>query len=323
MRIFISWSGPRSKKVADYLKDWLLNLPLPIEPWVSGDAIEPGTRWSKELSAALEGTDFGILCLTPDNQLEPWICFEGGALSKFGKARVVPYLLGMKPSELKHPLQQFHAVEGHCAGTWKMVHGIHKATEDQTRSEKNIRQVFDKWWPDLEKVIQDAVNEVQTPEPKEPDLREFQASLERIGAVIESLSSRFNQLEQRITSGVRADLLAIRDEFKGGILEAVGRVLESLAKAELEKAELAAEFEKAEFEKAELEKARKAKAELEKARKAKAELEKARKAEPPHEDPPDDDDYDDDEYDDDPPDDDYPDGDPPDEGPPNDDDSDI
>ena len=167
MRIFISWSGPRSKKVADYLNDWLRKLPLPIEPWVSGAAIEPGTRWTKELSEALEGTDFGILCLTPDNQDEPWICFEGGALSKaIGKAHVVPYLIGMQPSELKHPLQQFHATQANKEDTWKLIKGIHKVTRDQTRSERDIQEVFDKWWPDLEQVIIDAQNEVQLPEPK-------------------------------------------------------------------------------------------------------------------------------------------------------------
>jgi hypothetical protein len=198
MRIFISWSGLRSKKVADYLYDWLRKLPLPIEPWVSGAAIEPGTRWTKELSDALDGTDFGILCLTPENQDEPWICFEAGALSKaIEKAHVVPYLISMRPTELKHPLQQFHALQGNKEDTWRLISAIHRATGDQTRTEKDLIEVFDKWWPDLEQVIMNAQSDVHpSPEPKQPDLGQILAAIERISAVVESLSSRFTKYEQ-------------------------------------------------------------------------------------------------------------------------------
>jgi len=195
MRIFISWSGSQSKRVADYLNNWLLNLPLQgIEPWVSKTGIDPGTRWEKGLSGALEGSDFGVLCLTKDNQAEAWVCFEAGALSKItDKAYVVPYLIGMKPSELEYPLKQFQAVQADKEGTWDLIKLIHKATRDQTRSEETIKGVFEKLWPDLEKVIEDARNEVKTPDSKKPELDEIQTSIEQVREVVESLSSRFSE----------------------------------------------------------------------------------------------------------------------------------
>lgn len=65
MKIFISWSGTASRRVAECLSQWLRMLPIAdLDTWVSGDDIEPGTRWHNELTEALEGTDFGILCLT-------------------------------------------------------------------------------------------------------------------------------------------------------------------------------------------------------------------------------------------------------------------
>src|SRR3974390_697723 len=101
MRIFISWSEERSRKVAEFFFKWIKRLPLSIDPWISKKAVEPGTRWGKELSEALEGTDFGIFFITPENQKNPWICFEAGSLSKsVDKSRVVPLLIDLKPSEL-------------------------------------------------------------------------------------------------------------------------------------------------------------------------------------------------------------------------------
>lgn len=51
MRVFLSWSGNASRHAAEAIARWLKILPFKeIDPWVSGDAIDPGTRWNKELS---------------------------------------------------------------------------------------------------------------------------------------------------------------------------------------------------------------------------------------------------------------------------------
>lgn len=161
MKVFISWSGPRSRKVAEFLSGWLRKLPLTVRPWVSKEAIDPGTRWEKELSEALEGTTFGILCLTPENQLEPWICFEAGALSgTVKKTYVIPYLIDMTPAELDHPLKQFQAIEANKEGTLHLVKTLHKASEDDAHFLDDIKEAFDVFWPKLEAVIINAKTEV-------------------------------------------------------------------------------------------------------------------------------------------------------------------
>jgi hypothetical protein len=199
MRVFISWSGPRSRKVAEFLFGWLRKLPLAVSPWVSKEAINPGTRWEKELSEALEETRFGILCLTPENQLEPWICFEAGALAKtIEKTHVIPYLIDMKPQDLIHPLKQFQATEATKEDTWKMIKNIHKASGDETRSESDLSEAFEMWWPRLQEQIESAKEEV--PEvglKKEANLSEIKDSLDNVLVILESLSSRIVRWESQ------------------------------------------------------------------------------------------------------------------------------
>ena len=86
MKVFLSWSGLRSKAIANALRDWIPDVFQQAEVWMSEHDIEAGARWSNELNNILEESNFGIICLTPENQYAPWITFEAGALSKEKKS---------------------------------------------------------------------------------------------------------------------------------------------------------------------------------------------------------------------------------------------
>ncbi len=198
MKVFISWSGDRSRKLAEFLTGWLKKLPLAIEPWVSKDAIDPGTRWGKELAEALEGTSFGILCITSENQREPWISFEAGALSKtIEKSYVVPYLIGMKLSELEQPLKQFQAIEANQDDTWKLIETIHMASGDKTRTVNDLEEAFKMWWPKLSEQIENikSIEIIANQELKMPTTSDIQNSLDKVLTLLESISSRFTKWE--------------------------------------------------------------------------------------------------------------------------------
>src|SRR5688572_12185283 len=76
MKIFLSWSGERSRAVATALREWLPVMVPAAKPWVSHSDIDAGHRWSPEIATALEASDFGIICLTKENLSAPWILFE-------------------------------------------------------------------------------------------------------------------------------------------------------------------------------------------------------------------------------------------------------
>jgi len=58
VKVFISWSGARSRAVAEALCEWLPQVIQTADPWISTDN-EKGNRWNSEISANLEATDCG------------------------------------------------------------------------------------------------------------------------------------------------------------------------------------------------------------------------------------------------------------------------
>ncbi len=166
MKVFISWSGERSRHVAEFLRQWLHDVIQAAQPWMSGADINAGARWSAEIQGELAETRFGIVCLTRDNLHEPWILFETGALAKtVDDTFVCPYLLDLKPSELPAgPLAQFQAKEATKEGTWDLVKAVNNALKDHGEPEAVVRRRFDKWWEELAEKIK-TLPGLKTPAP--------------------------------------------------------------------------------------------------------------------------------------------------------------
>jgi hypothetical protein len=51
--VFISWSGPRSKRAAEVLHELLPMIVPAAQPWMSASDIEKGTQWRQEIGTAL------------------------------------------------------------------------------------------------------------------------------------------------------------------------------------------------------------------------------------------------------------------------------
>jgi hypothetical protein len=58
LKIFISWSGNRSRAVAKAFHAWLPDV-LPLaEPWMSAEDVENGAKWNQVVSGELEKANF-------------------------------------------------------------------------------------------------------------------------------------------------------------------------------------------------------------------------------------------------------------------------
>lgn len=157
MNIFLSWSGMRSRSVAESLRLWLPKVVNFFKPWLSTMDTEQGSPWWSDLSDSLETSDVGIVCLTRENIDKPWILFEAGRLSKrLNGERLCPYLLDIHPNDLhrvNHPFAQFQATSATRDDTRKLVRTLNKLLGDEALPEQQVDESFEKWWPDLENIL--------------------------------------------------------------------------------------------------------------------------------------------------------------------------
>lgn len=156
MKVFISWSGENSKKIATYLHDWIPTILQNVRPYMSSENIEKGERWSQDIAQQLQDTDFGIVCVTPDNITAPWILFESGALSKsMEDGRVWPIIFGLSPSDLsKSPLLQFQLTQFGSEDIRKLLVSMNNAAPEPERvSTDLLGRVFLRGWSEVEKLV--------------------------------------------------------------------------------------------------------------------------------------------------------------------------
>jgi len=154
MKVFLSWSGERSRLIAEAIRSWLPRVIQAVEPWMSEEDISSGTRWSIEIADKLESSSVGIVCVTPENQNSPWVMFEAGALSKtIDQSLVCPYLFGLKQSQVTGPLSQFQSNLADKSGTYRVLQSINKALQDVSLPEQDLEEIFDVWWEKLKAKI--------------------------------------------------------------------------------------------------------------------------------------------------------------------------
>lgn len=144
MKIFISWSGSRSNLIAIALKTWIENVFQNVEAFISQSDIEPGSRWAERLNEELKLSNYGIVCLTPENLHADWILFEAGALSKQVNSRLTPLLFELKEGDVSTPLSQFQCLVANEEGVKKLVKSINKSLERPLSPEK-LDSAFDVW----------------------------------------------------------------------------------------------------------------------------------------------------------------------------------
>jgi hypothetical protein len=171
MKVFISFSGERSRLVAEALHKWLRQVVQAARPFLS-EYIEKGSQWPTELTSALNACNFGIVCLTPENLHEPWILFEAGALSKAvgERTHVCPYLLGLGKSDVPPPLGLFQLTKADRNDTLNLVKDLNAAIPDEDRlPDGDLRDVFDQSWPKLEAKLKEIGAASAQVEPKRTD----------------------------------------------------------------------------------------------------------------------------------------------------------
>lgn len=158
MKVFLSWSGNLSHKIACIFREWLPSVIQAIQPYVSSEDIDKGARWSSDIAKELEAAAFGVILVTAENLEAPWVNFEAGALSKsLDKANVSPFLFNVKRSEVQGPLLQFQSTIFEEDDVHKLLKSLNNRLEEKERLKADqLDKSFKIWWPELEKSLKAA-----------------------------------------------------------------------------------------------------------------------------------------------------------------------
>jgi len=159
VKVFLSWSGETSHKVALAFKEWLRRVVQFVDPFVSSEDIQKGARSLPEIEKALADARFGIICLTKENLAKPWLHFEAGALSRAianPLANVCPFLFDFERSLLEGPLAQFQNVLNDKDDVRRLVESINAAANKEAQIEVDVlRDGFTMFWPRLQDELRD------------------------------------------------------------------------------------------------------------------------------------------------------------------------
>lgn len=218
MRIFISWSGERSRLVGELFSNWIKCVLQAVEPWISSNDIDRGSIWFTEINDKLREVSIGILCLTKENKDKPWILFEAGALLKgLSTNRVCTLLIDLEPQDIKDPLAQLNHSLPDKEGIKKLVNTLNIALGERRLQDKVLDDVFETYYPkfqsEFEKILADVPETTPQVERNQNDI------LYEILNGVRGLEKRVRSLENTSFSDslYRAWLTKNSEVFRGDL----------------------------------------------------------------------------------------------------------
>lgn len=196
MRVFISWSGNRSFKVARFLDSWISSVIQAIDPWISSEDIDKGSLWFSEITTRLATTQTGIVCLTKENLNKPWILFEAGALAKgLSSSRVFTFLIDLEPKDVTDPLAQFNHTLPDKGNMYRLMSSINKCLGERALKESKLKEVFGTYWPQFDKEFKKILDTTKTSKEEEKEERPKDDILNEILYSVRSLDKRLRTIE--------------------------------------------------------------------------------------------------------------------------------
>jgi len=158
MKVFVTWSGKLSHDIAAAVRRIFPFVLQQLEVFMSEVDIESGVPWFATIAGNLAESNYGLIIVTRENQHRPWVMFEAGALAKgISKSRVTPLLVDITNTDVVGPLSQFQTNTLSRGDLHKVLKELNESREDQKLSETQLDETFNKWWPDLEVAIRDAL----------------------------------------------------------------------------------------------------------------------------------------------------------------------
>jgi hypothetical protein len=247
MKVFLSWSGARSKEAALLFRRWLPKVIQAVEPWMSDVDIEKGAQWFAEISREVSASAFGVVFLTRENLEKTWLHFEAGALAKAlegdrNSGRVAAYLLGIEPSDVQGPLKEFQHTKAVEEDTLKLLGSINAQLAvkgEKALKDEDLREIFAMAWPSLRDELKKIIQANEKDKPRR-DLRDM------VEEILEYVRPRAQPREQIALRAavLEARLKAAMDQQKASRQRLLG-VERAMSMAESKRARLVSDIQAA------------------------------------------------------------------------------
>ena len=201
MKLFLSWSGARSKAVAELLRDWIRCVLQAARPWISTRDLDRGSLWFTEINEQLKDTTVGIICLTQENKNRPWILFEAGVLTKgLSSSRVCPLLVDLETKDVGDPLGQFNLTLPDKHGIYSLIATLNNCAGANALEQIILDKVFETYWQQFEERFENILDAI--PQPDEARPRNDTEVLSEILTNTRQLAARIARIEE--SAGIKA-----------------------------------------------------------------------------------------------------------------------
>jgi hypothetical protein len=218
MKVFLSWSGARSRVVAEFLRDWISCVLQGTRPWVSTRDLDRGSLWFGEINDQLKDTTVGVICLTQENKTRPWILFEAGALTKgLSTSRICTFLIDLQPKDIEDPLAQFNHTFPVRESMKGLIETLNNNLGQSALDHRILMIVFDTYWPQFESEFSRILKDTEAASEAKP--REDSDILGEILTNTRQLTNRVSRLEKSDTGkNARQYLFTVRDDYERKLL---------------------------------------------------------------------------------------------------------
>lgn len=214
MKLFISWSGNRSRVFAQGFAVWIRCVIQAARPWISTEDIPGGSNWFNQISSELSATSTGIICLTKENFRNEWIMFESGALFKgLPSNRLYTILIDLEVDDLVNsPLSAINHTKSTKTQVRKLVHDLNQQMGDHALDQLTLEKVFETYWKDFEALLK---NTTDVPADHEKEKANEVSEKDMIAELL-SLARRQTLVDERVRdSHPTTELSRIIGDFHG------------------------------------------------------------------------------------------------------------
>lgn len=178
MKIFISWSGEKSRRIAEHFKNTLPCFNNRIsELFFAPEDIRAGRLWFTEIQEFLKDCDIGIVILTENNLQSPWIHFETGAIAKkVNESRIFVMKCGFD-KKTNPPLNLFQSTKPQDKKDFKrFISELNNLIENRRLTSEEVFDKFEANWPRFRNKYRSIIEQDSIKEKKETHLDKFKFS---------------------------------------------------------------------------------------------------------------------------------------------------